>query len=93
MFDKLKLSVIRDNVVIPALGRLGSAFAGYLAATFPDFASPDTAQKIGVGVAVGCALAYDLVVDWIGRKLAERKGAEKVKRAARAAGLNIVDRV
>lgn len=72
--EKMKWSAIRDNFVVPAAGRIGTWIAAGLV---PFAASADDAHKVGVGVAIGLCIAYDLIVDWVGRKMAERKGAAK----------------
>ena len=73
--DKIKWGAVRDNIVIPALGRLGTFAAAVLV---PIGASADDAHKVGVGVAAFGLILFDFIVDWMARKAAERKGVQRV---------------
>lgn len=74
LLEKLKWTAIRDNIVVPVMGRMGTAVAAYIATLG---VGGEDAHKVGVGVAVFGCILYDLIVDWMARKFAERKGAEK----------------
>lgn len=74
LFDKIKLKAIRDNFVIPTLGRLGTALAGYLVGAG---VAEDQSKIVGAATAIVLGLAYDYIVDFVARKMAERKGEIK----------------
>ena len=87
LFEKLKLDVLSRNVVVPALGRIGTAVTGYLVgAGIPQ----DHSTALGLGVAAAGAVAWDWFVDWWSRKAAEKRGVAKaldnVSAARRAVG-------
>ena len=62
------LNTIKQNVLIPLLGRLGTA-AGTMLAGYGVHA--DTAQQMPIVVTAIGLVAYDLVFDWLQRRNAK----------------------
>lgn len=59
------LNNIRKNVLVPLLGRLGTA-AGTALAGYG--LSADTAQQMPIAVTVMGLVMYDLFMDWLSRR-------------------------
>lgn len=62
---------IRQNILVPLLGRIGTAMTAYLVASVG--APEELSQQVAVGVVAAGLIIYDLMVDWMNRKSAVRK--------------------
>ena len=66
---------VKENVLKPLLGKLGTAVTIYLVA---KGAPSELAQQVAMGVSAVGLILFDLLVDWMNRKAAARKAVAKV---------------
>jgi hypothetical protein len=62
---------IKNNILVPLLGRVGTASATVLVASGAD---GEAASLVSTGLVALGLILFDLVVDWMGRSDAARKG-------------------
>lgn len=66
---------IRENVLLPIAGRIGTATATVLAGrclTADVCIHADTATQLGIGVTIVALLGFDLGVSWLNRRMAKK---------------------
>lgn len=66
---------IKENILKPLLGRVGSMVTGYLVGLG---APEEQSQLVAVGVSALGLILFDLLISWMNRKSAQRKAVNKL---------------
>lgn len=66
---------IKNNILLPLLGRVGTFVTAYLVAVG---APEELAQQVAVGVSAIGLIIFDLMISWMNRKEVARKEVTKV---------------